>query len=421
MANITGNSGNNRLTGTSASDRMLGLGGNDWMSGLAGNDTIAGATGNDTGIGGSGSDLLFGGAGSDQLFGDAGRDTIVGGTGRDHLYGGAGADTFRFDDPDAGDATAGPLSDVIYDFTEADILDLRDADILYVSGGPDPQRGGVSTWEASGSTYVSWNTFGHVHDVQLVGYIGRDVLSQILWYDDDHFGGLGTTARIAPGETVEGTLEIPEDDDFFRVNLTEGRIFTVNLSGIPGQARLQDLYLELLDSDGFLIADAFVGGTAPVEFAFLAERSGAHFLRVDSLAPSPVGDYRLNLTSRRFADDFVNDVTTPGDVEAGDPARGRLEYAGDEDWFRVDLVAGETYTFTVQGHQSGQGTLRDPTLALMDPSGQFALDFNDDAIGFEPQITHTAFETNSFYLAVMGFETHTGTYVLNVSDDPLAA
>ena len=91
------------------------------LNGLGGNDRLDGGIGNDSLLGGLGADSLFGGAGNDRLFGGAGNDLLVGGLGRDFLTGGAGADTFRFDDKDAGDATMGPASDVILDLVGAAI------------------------------------------------------------------------------------------------------------------------------------------------------------------------------------------------------------------------------------------------------------------------------------------------------------
>jgi hypothetical protein len=537
MANISGNSGNNRLTGTGASDRVLGLGGNDWISGLAGNDTISGGTGNDTGIGGSGNDLLFGGAGSDQLFGGAGRDTIVGGTGRDHLYGGAGADTFRFDDPDAGDATAGPLSDVIYDFTEDDILDLREVDVLFANFlGSSPSRGGLSVWEAGGSTFVSWNTFNDVHDVELRGYTAEgNIFDQVRWYDDDNVGGMDTTARLDVGTTKIGELEVAEDDDFFRVNLKAGELSIVSVEG-TGSIPARFPFVQLFDADG----NSLAFGDENFPLRFVAETSGTYFVQVDSGSSAGTGSYEVSLRSRAFDDvpsDFGTDATIvagqtvngefelPFDVDTyrldarggrlytftadgapsidgsasdlhffifdefgnfllesdlnGDPSRARLatESAGtffvevhsdagegtgsykltlnarayqddfggdfstlgsldpgdtqaaeigtsiDEDWFRVSLTAGETYTFEMKGQSSGSGNLVDPYLYLLDEFGNFMDDDIDSGIGLDARMNFTAGATGDYFLVARdetggGF----GTYTVSMQgDDPLAA
>ena len=100
---------------------------------------------------------------------------LVGGLGRDIMNGGAGADIFRFDDMDAGDATAGQLSDVIHGFSSDDVLDLMAVDILYFWGY---RRSGAlgaeafSIWQTGGNTYVTWNTFNGFHDIELAGFQG---------------------------------------------------------------------------------------------------------------------------------------------------------------------------------------------------------------------------------------------------------
>ena len=117
------------------------------------------------------------------------------------MYGGPGNDTYRFDDRDAGDAMVGPLSDVIFDFSAGDVLDLMAVDIFDLSrGGPDPARGSFSTWQAGGSTFVSWNTFGAVHDVELLGASRETPFRQIVWYEDDYLANVNTsrTHRLRP-------------------------------------------------------------------------------------------------------------------------------------------------------------------------------------------------------------------------------
>ena len=175
---------------------------------------------------------MEGGDGRDNLRGGIGADLLIGGLGRDIMQGGSGPDTFRFDDRDAGDATAGPLSDVILDFSSDDVLDLLAVDILSYggSGNRSPERGAFGIWRAGGSTYVTWNTFGSFHDVELRGFTG-DPFSQISWYQDDFLANVHTTGRIAPGQTRAGTIEVAEDADWFRITLRDDRLYTFDVRG----------------------------------------------------------------------------------------------------------------------------------------------------------------------------------------------
>ena len=256
MANIDGDAASNTLTGTSGGDRIRGFGGNDWLYGLGGRDR------------------LEGGAGSDYLRGGGGRDLLIGGLGRDHMWGGSGPDTFLFDDEDAGDATAGPLSDVIYDFSMEDTLDLLAVDIssFWGYGDREPARGTFSIWQAGNSTYVTWNTFNGYHDIELQGFTG-DPFNQIRWYQDDFLASTATTGQISVGETKSGTIEVDVDADWFEITLEQGKIYDFDIRGLTdGGGTLWDPYVALFDSNGEYITDGFEG------LAFLAGSSGTYYV-----------------------------------------------------------------------------------------------------------------------------------------------
>lgn len=176
---VVGNDGNDIMFGDDGADRMFGYNDEDSMSGGDGNDYMKGGYGNDTLIGGDGGDFLSGensndslsgGAGADRLFGGNGRDTLLGGddndrlsatdgddlldggNGVDQLFGGLGHDTLIGGDGgdymkggDDNDSLDGGLqsdrlyggngndvfvfntdwgSDRVYDWSEADALDL---------------------------------------------------------------------------------------------------------------------------------------------------------------------------------------------------------------------------------------------------------------------------------------------------------
>ena len=92
-----------------------------WITGnLQDNIIYAGKNGG-TYKGGAGNDQLYGGAGDDCLNGDDGNDILYGGTGNDKLTGGAGKDTFVYSEGDG--------NDIIYDYSEEDILNIKKGSI----------------------------------------------------------------------------------------------------------------------------------------------------------------------------------------------------------------------------------------------------------------------------------------------------
>ena len=104
---------------------------------------------------------------------------------------------------------------------------------------------------------------------------------------------------------------------------------------------------------------------------FTATASGAHY--VVAAAYGSTGTYTLSVivlgaNGASEADtDFPADNTTSGRVEVGASVTGNIGTDGDADWFRVDLEAGKTYQFDLEGPYNGRGTLEDPLLTPNPP------------------------------------------------------
>src|SRR5687767_30350 len=64
-------------------------------------------------------------------------------------------------------------------------------------------------------------------------------------------------------------------------------------------------------------------------------------------------------------------------------ATGAIEAAGDEDWFAIELTAGESYLIQVLGATNGGGDLADPFLTVYDAAGT-AIAQNDDLVPPQP-------------------------------------
>lgn len=418
MAIITGDSGANTLAGASEDDIIRGLQGNDRLEGRAGQDTLYGGHGRDTLLGGGGMDLLFGGSGNDTLYGGGGNDILVGGLGRDVMYGGAGADVFRFDDQDAGDATAGPLSDVIADFGADDMIDLTAVDVLFYSGWTsEPARGSFSIWEGGGNTYVSWYTFGCYHDIELTGYSG-DLYNQIIWYEDDFTSGTNTSGEISAGQSQVGNIEVQGDRDWFRITLTQGELYTIDLAGAPGgPGSLRYPHPELYDADGNWIADGYdYDGDGDAQLLFLAETSGTYFISASSQG---TGTYLLEVTAETYVDDFGNDATTAGQLAAGESVTGLIGTPYDEDWFQITLDEGIAYSIDLKGQASGSGTLPYSYLNLYDAGG-FLIDgrYGDDI--YDAQLVYSPSASGTYFIAAGSDSGYIGTYLLEVTAEAYA-
>jgi FG-GAP-like repeat/Calx-beta domain/Bacterial pre-peptidase C-terminal domain len=125
--------------------------------------------------------------------------------------------------------------------------------------------------------------------------------------------------------------------------------------------------------------------------------------------PSPTDDFRNSLT----------DTTHPfGSVVVNGSSTGKLEVAGDRDWFGVQLNAGTTYVINLQGQQAGGGTLEDPYLRLHNSAGT-VLSENDDivnGVNRDSQLSYSVTASGTYYLEAGAFnDGYTGTYRIGVT------
>src|SRR5262245_65702598 len=62
------------------------------------------------------------------------------------------------------------------------------------------------------------------------------------------------------------------------------------------------------------------------------------------------------------SDTVAGSTSTSSSLSVQSAMRGWINSSGDQDWYRVTLVAGHTYTFELDGF--GQGAIQDPFLHL---------------------------------------------------------
>ena len=95
--------------------------------------------------------------------------------------------------------------------------------------------------------------------------------------------------------------------------------------------------------------------------------------------------------------DAAAGTSTTYTLGIGQTAQGLLSANGDHDWFRVNLVAGQTYTFAMTG--TGTNNVQDTYLNLYASNGTTLLAFNDDGLeGRNSVFTYTAATTGTYYI-----------------------
>ena len=108
---------------------------------------------------------------------------------------------------------------------------------------------------------------------------------------------------------------------------------------------------------------------------------------------------------------------------------GSLSSKYDADWIIIELQAGKTYTFTLEGDGKGAGgdtdTLEDPILMLLDAKGGLVME-NDDIMAVRSLESHLMFtppQDGKYHLSVSAFtgnpgQTNAGGYTLTVQERP---
>jgi serralysin len=127
-------------------------------------------------------------------------------------------------------------------------------------------------------------------------------------------GNSTTTSTITVGGTVNNTLEVAGDHDWFRIQLTAGQSISVALDGIT----LEDSYLRIYNANGQLLYendDISSGVNRDSLLAFTATYTGTYYVDVGAFDEAYAGTYQLSVdtytppplgTVDQLADQLVN-------------------------------------------------------------------------------------------------------------------
>ena len=250
---------------------------------------------------------------------------------------------------------------------------------------------------------------------------------------DDYTETVATTGTVEVGDSVTGRLETSDDVDWFAVELEAGRTYRIDLTGpeVSGRTvyvesdRLRDPYLRgVHDAEGTLIAGTTDDNSGELgcharnsRVLFTPEEGGTHYIAAGGVGEH-TGHYRLSVT-----DIFVAYSGTAVAVEVGGWVAGRVDRAGERDWFVVELEAGKTYRVDLEGRTSGAGTTRDPILdGIYDAEGNFVPGTQNDnggvIVSLGARVTFTPEQSGTYYIVAgeRASESSGGTYTLSVKD-----
>ncbi|NGZ06279.1 MAG: hypothetical protein G8237_07975 [Magnetococcales bacterium] len=217
---------------------------------------------------------------------------------------------------------------------------------------------------------------------------------------DDFAGSRMTTGRVAVnGTAVAGTIEGPEDQDWFAVNLTSRSTYRLRVTRSGTTSGLVDPYATLFDGQGNPVTsnnDGGIGNNAQITFT--PESSGTYYLGVRDFSTG-TGRYTVSVAN---PDDFDSSVATTGRLVVNAPTatRGKIERGGDRDWFAITLNAGTAYQLRAEGTTTL--SLSDPYLTLYNAQGRLITSNNNSGSGNNALIRYTPTLTGTYYLGVRG-------------------
>ncbi len=116
-------------------------------------------------------------------------------------------------------------------------------------------------------------------------------------------------------------------------------------------------------------------------------------------------------------DTIAGDASTTSTLAINGPSASSLiDVTGDQDWFRIELTAGESYAFALNG--SGLSPLSDAFLELYNASGTLLSLDDDGGPGNNSMMQFTATQSGVYYVSAEGFEDATGEYTISAATGP---
>ncbi|WP_300528106.1 cadherin domain-containing protein [Maricaulis sp.] len=133
----------------------------------------------------------------------------------------------------------------------------------------------------------------------------------------------------------------------------------------------------------------------------------------------------VTVTDSNDVGDVPDNSSTTVSMVSGGSYIGNLETDGDQDWIRVELVAGQRYEFNLFG--SGGDELDDPYIRLYDSSGTLIAENDDISLGVivDSRLGFTVQTSGTYYISAGSWindqgQGTTGEYTLTVAQtDPL--
>lgn len=225
-------------------------------------------------------------------------------------------------------------------------------------------------------------------------------------------GEIGASADSAESISVnsEGrssTISPTGDNDWFAIDLVEGRSYRFNLEAADGAL---DPLITLYDANGQAVATDDDGGAGTNAYlTYVSVTGGTYYVGASAFNNATAGAYTLRVTDS----DVPGNTGTDEVLAAGDDRLSRIDMPGDLDNYRVDLEAGVRYLIEVKGE--GDNPLADAFLAVLNSSGERVTSDDDGGDGLDARLRFTPETNDMYYIQASGLGGSTGWYRVSIT------
>ena len=289
---------------------------------------------------------------------------------------------------------------------------------------------GQAEWKLGGTLYeagAGYLLIVHLTDaaegVQLKGWefaLGSEGMDDLM--EPSILADAGSWDAYEPNDSYSDASEVQlpmvdvpmslgsGDEDWFAIDVPggDGVLFLEARTG-----GMMDTYMELYapgDTDWARVEDDDTDGSNAVIQYPLTE-NGTWYLKVRGYSSDEEGDYTLSVSLEERAlgpnepDEGVENATMLG--VGAFPLSRQIDYANDEDWFRIDLVRplGRDEVLRVET----MGSL-DLVMTLMDEYEGYIMDDDDSGEGNNAMVMATGLAEGTYYALVSGYSGESGPY-----------
>lgn len=242
-------------------------------------------------------------------------------------------------------------------------------------------------------------------------YTGSYTVSAAVGERDDFGSTPASAGRLDTSTPVQGKLEIPTDKDTFKLSVTAGTTYGLNVKVPNNQPSVS---AEAVDSSGNPV---WLESWRPVNqgidgYLFDARQSGDVYITVRG-GSSEALSYTISAIAFGL-DDYSSDNQTTANLAQGGSLQGTLSHPHDVDYVRVKLEAGKSYVFELLAATSGNGTLNTSGLGFgIRSDTAYSLQTTTLESGAEPRMAFTPSASGDYYLTIRAnYDGQMGSYTV---------